>query len=389
MAGYTIGSDKGKQIAGGMRSGDTYKAADGSTWKKNANGTVSVTTKQGGYTANAYGTPSKSSNAPEKYGSGKTGNTYYDPDTGNVKHISETPEWLTPQPVEQARPEWIGGNTGGYAGGSRDVSGTGLSQDYYDRQLKEQQRAIQARIDSAVDQNNAYIPQVNQRSDQSLQNAYILREQNKVNAPQALSARGYTGGATESALLGINTGYENTRNEVEQNRAKSLAEIQQNEAQIRSTGDATLSDAAATYYQNLIASQKEAEAAAQAQANWQAQYDLSEQQYSDAAAQQAWQNAYDEKLLALKNATTAKSSSGSSGGSSGGSSSGSSSNSTNKNSSGNYNTVLTNVKRALGGSNGANTVSWNAAINYIQNSLKSGMITDYEANQMINQLGLN
>ena len=37
--------------------------------------------------------------------------------------------------------------------------------------------------------------------------------------------------------------------------------------------------------------------------------------------------------------------------------------------------MLTNVKRALGGSNGASTVSWNAAINYIQNSLKSGMIT--------------
>ena len=51
---YTIGSAKGKQIASSMKAGDTYKAADGSTWKKNANGSVSVTTKQGGYTANAY-----------------------------------------------------------------------------------------------------------------------------------------------------------------------------------------------------------------------------------------------------------------------------------------------------------------------------------------------
>ena len=268
-----------------------------------------------------------------------------------------------------------------------DTSGVSASS-YYNKYLKEQQKAIQKKIDASVQANNAYIPEINQASDQSLQNAYILREQNRVNAPQALSAMGYTGGATETSMMGINTGYENTRNEVEQNRAKSLAEIQQNEAQIRATGDATLSDAAATYYQNLIASQKEAEAAAQAQANWQAQYDLSEQQYSDAAAQQQWENAYNEKLLAAKNATTAKSSSG---GSSGSSSRGtsSSSGSTNKNSSGNYNTVLTNVKRALGGSNAGSTVSWNAAINYIQNSLKSGMITDYEANQMINQLGLN
>ena len=50
---------------------------------------------------------------------------------------------------------------------------------------------------------------------------------------------GIQGGAAESSLLGINTGYENTRNEVEQNRGNSLNEIYQNEQQIRSTGDAT------------------------------------------------------------------------------------------------------------------------------------------------------
>lgn len=53
MAGYTIGSEKGKQIANGMKAGETYKASDGSTWTKNSDGTVSVTTKSGGYTANA------------------------------------------------------------------------------------------------------------------------------------------------------------------------------------------------------------------------------------------------------------------------------------------------------------------------------------------------
>ncbi len=318
-------------------------------------------------------------------------NSGFTTSSGNISHNAAAPStaadtFVTKSSALDTEPEWLK-----YAPVIEEDDTSGVSaSSYYNKYLKEQQKAIQKKIDASVQANNAYIPEINQASDQSLQNAYILREQNRVNAPQALSAMGYTGGATETSLMGINTGYENTRNEVEQNRAKSLAEIQQNEAQIRATGDATLSDAAATYYQNLIASQKEAEAAAQAQANWQAQYDLSEQQYSDAAAQQAWENAYNEKLLAAKNATTAKSSSGSSSsGSSRSSSTSSSSNSTNKNSSGNYNTVLTNVKRALGGSNGGSTVSWNAAINYIQNSLKSGMITAYEANQMINQLGLN
>lgn len=53
MAGYVIGSQKGKDIANGLKTGGTYKASDGSTWTKNKNGIVSVTTKNGGYTANA------------------------------------------------------------------------------------------------------------------------------------------------------------------------------------------------------------------------------------------------------------------------------------------------------------------------------------------------
>ena len=346
--------------------------------------TVKKTTKDASYITQSVSDAVKKEKAAQQAAK----NSGFTTSSGNISHNAAAPStaadtFVTKSSALDTEPTWLK-----YAPVIEEDDTSGVSaSSYYNKYLKEQQKAIQKKIDASVQANNAYIPEINQASDQSLQNAYILREQNRVNAPQALSAMGYTGGATETSMMGINTGYENTRNQVEQNRAKSLAEIQQNEAQIRATGDATLSDAAATYYQNLIASQKEAEAAAQAQANWQAQYDLSEQQYSDAAAQQAWQNAYDEKLLAAKNATTAKSSSGSSGSSSSGTSS--SSNSTNKNSSGNYNTVLTNVKRALGGSNGANTVSWNAAINYIQNSLKSGMITDYEANQMINQLGLN
>lgn len=40
---YVIGSKKGKDIAEGMKSGETYKASDGSTWTKQSDGSVSVT----------------------------------------------------------------------------------------------------------------------------------------------------------------------------------------------------------------------------------------------------------------------------------------------------------------------------------------------------------
>ena len=50
---YNIGSDKGKEIAKNMTVGSTYKASDGSTWTKKADGSVSVT-HQGVTTNNAY-----------------------------------------------------------------------------------------------------------------------------------------------------------------------------------------------------------------------------------------------------------------------------------------------------------------------------------------------
>jgi hypothetical protein len=299
----------------------------------------------------------------------------YTPKTTPSVTPNRQPINTTPTVVEQEEPSWLGdGPVGG--GGSRDTRIT--SNDYYQKMLDDQQKAIQTRIDSAVQANNAYKDPINQRSDQSLQNAYILREQSKVNAPQALSAMGIQGGAAESSLLGINTGYENTRNEVEQNRQNSLNEIYQNEQQIRATGDATLSEASADYYNKLVLAQQQAEAAAQDQMQWQANYDLDAKQYEDAAAQQAWQNAYDERLLGLKQQ------------SSGGSkvATGGAAPEADKNISGNYSVVLNNVKRALGGSNAGSSTSWDAAINYIQNSLRQNMITEYEARQMISQLGL-
>lgn len=51
---YTIGSEKGKKIAKDLAIGSTYKASDGSTWKKNQDGSVSVTTSNGQKYDNAY-----------------------------------------------------------------------------------------------------------------------------------------------------------------------------------------------------------------------------------------------------------------------------------------------------------------------------------------------
>lgn len=66
---YVITTQKGKNIASGMKSGETYKASDGSTWTKQSDGSVSVT--HNGQTYNNAYTPSSSG------GSSKGGNSQY------------------------------------------------------------------------------------------------------------------------------------------------------------------------------------------------------------------------------------------------------------------------------------------------------------------------
>jgi hypothetical protein len=288
---------------------------------------------------------------------------------------------------------------------NRRIGSTGAitASDYYTRALEEQQKAIQERTNQAVAANNAYIPQIQQRSKQALQNAYIANQQARMRAPQALNALGMTGGASESSLLGLDTNYQNSRNTIETDRQNALTGIAQNEAQIRATGDATLSEAAASYYDKLVAAAQQAERQAQDQANWEAEFALQQNKYSDAAAQQAWQNQYDERLYELQRAAANKSSGG------GGLSESEIISLMNggyigeeqglkmlgvpiapkqSGSSRNYNTVWLNVQRALGGSNMGSQRAFDAAINYIQQSLRSGMITENEAQQMIGRLNL-
>lgn len=157
-------------------------------------------------------------------------------------------------------------------------------EDYYAKYLADVEKANRAaqqqaeaaqrqRTQAALEANNAYIPQVNQQTDKQLQDAYIAKQKARIEAPQALSAMGYTGGATESSLLGLDTGYQNQRGQIEQGRNEAIDKIRQNANQIQATGDANLADTAAQYYQNMLASQNQAMTAAQNQRNWQSEFD--------------------------------------------------------------------------------------------------------------------
>jgi hypothetical protein len=124
--------------------------------------------------------------------------------------------------------------------------------DYYADLLRKQEEAARQRTQSALEANNAYIPQINQYSDKQLQDAYISKELNRVNLPQQLSALGYSGGATETSMMGAQADYENRRGTIEQDRGDSLNKIRQNASQIEATGNADLADMSAQYYRDMI-----------------------------------------------------------------------------------------------------------------------------------------
>lgn len=72
---YTIGSQKGKDKAKNMKTNETWvNDVDGSTWKKNADGSVSVTTKSGQTFDNAY--PASSGGGNSQYTGYKIGSDY-------------------------------------------------------------------------------------------------------------------------------------------------------------------------------------------------------------------------------------------------------------------------------------------------------------------------
>lgn len=229
------------------------------------------------------------------YWKGESMATVYGPATGNYSSqsirtarktggsggskLTQTSTGWQYTPDTSGYEERISGN----ALGSRALSNSGANS-YYNDYLSQQQEALRQaqkaqeeaarqRTQAAVYANNAYIPQVNAQTDKQLQQAYISAQQAKSSAPQSLAAMGYTGGATESSLLGLDTNYQNQRNNLETSRNTSLDQIRQNANQIQASGDASLADLASQYYSQNAAAAANAAQMAQQQSNWQAQFD--------------------------------------------------------------------------------------------------------------------
>ena len=100
--------------------------------------------------------------------------------------------------------------------------------------LREQNRLA---VEQGTNRLNAQKSNITQAADENARQAYIQYMQSQKALPQQLASQGATGGATETANLGLQTTYQNNVNSINQNKANRLQEIDNAIVDLQNTGD--------------------------------------------------------------------------------------------------------------------------------------------------------
>lgn len=103
-------------------------------------------------------------------------------------------------------------------------------------QIREQNRLA---VEQGTNRLNAQKTNINQAADENARQAYVQYMQSQKALPQQLASQGVSGGATETANLGIQTAYQNNINTINQNKANRLQEIDNAIVDLQNTGDLT------------------------------------------------------------------------------------------------------------------------------------------------------
>ena len=103
--------------------------------------------------------------------------------------------------------------------------------------LREQNRLA---VEQGTNRLNAQKTNINQSADENARQAYVQYMQSQKALPQQLASQGVSGGATETANLGLQTTYQNNVNAINQNKANRLQEIDNAIVDLQNTGDLSL-----------------------------------------------------------------------------------------------------------------------------------------------------
>lgn len=148
------------------------------------------------------------------------------------------------------------GSTGSYGGNSTDLNGMtdywasqyeSDGSDYYKTALEKSKAARQAKIDAAVGRLNSQRSGIYKTADKSAAENYAYKEKQRVELPQILSATGKSGGLTDSAVLDMNTSYENRKNDILTDRDAAVNDVDLAIADAQATGESEVADLEAQY----------------------------------------------------------------------------------------------------------------------------------------------
>ena len=113
--------------------------------------------------------------------------------------------------------------------------------EYYKNAYNDLEEQIREKNRLAVEQGtnrlNAQKSNINQAADENARQAYVQFMQSQKALPQQLAVQGASGGATETAQLGLQTNYQNNVNSINQNKANRLQEIDNAIVDLQNTGD--------------------------------------------------------------------------------------------------------------------------------------------------------
>lgn len=216
-------------------SGSTSTSTTTNTTSTSKKNNTSSSSKKGGSSSSVYETWEENGRTYQNGVDIGPAGTSTGNQTPNGYYASENNGQLAYYPVDY--------NTGNKTGSSalyEDNPYASYLEDLQNR-YDEQQKRIEEKNRLAVEQGtnrlNAQKTNINQTADDNARQAYIQYMQSQKALPQQLASQGATGGATETANLGIQTAYQNNVNAINQNKANRLQEIDNAIIDLKNTGD--------------------------------------------------------------------------------------------------------------------------------------------------------
>ncbi|KAF5063139.1 hypothetical protein DSECCO2_297770 [anaerobic digester metagenome] len=142
------------------------------------------------------------------------------------------------------------------------------------------EQARNARLEQSLAQLEQEKSQSNLNFDEIARQAYIANRQSQMNLPQQLAAMGISGGASETAQLGLSTTYQNNLNSNEQARQQMVQQMANSVLQARLQADSDIGGYYADAQQSALAAYQQQQAQQQAYDQWAQQFGYQQRQDS-------------------------------------------------------------------------------------------------------------